>query len=99
VTISASGGTLVGGGDRDGMSKLDPTTFHISEEDDMTGHTHDSSAHRGSDHSWVLTAWVLPLAVAGGITVLTAGFGALIIVVAIMIGLIATALHRWGPSE
>jgi len=65
----------------------------------MTGHSHDSSARRNSDHRWVLTAWVLPLAVALGITIVTAGFGALTIVVAIMIGVISTALHRWGPSE
>lgn len=65
----------------------------------MTGHSQDSSAHRGADHSWVLTAWGLPLAVAIGITIVTAGFGAITIVVAIMIGLISTALRRWGPRE
>ena len=65
----------------------------------MTSRSQDSSAHRSPDHRWVLTAWVLPLAVAGGITVVTAGFGAITIVVAVMIGLVATALHRWGPGE
>jgi hypothetical protein len=47
----------------------------------------------------MLAAWVLPLVVAVGITIVTAGFGAFVIVVAIMIGLISTALHWWGPSE
>jgi len=65
----------------------------------MTGHSQDSSAHRRVDHSWVLGAWVLPLAIAIGITILTGGFGAITIVVAIMIGLISTALRRWGPRE
>ena len=65
----------------------------------MTGSSHDSPVHRPADHSWMLAAWVLPLVVAVGITIATAGFGAFVIVVAIMIGLISTALHRWGPSE
>ena len=63
----------------------------------MTGYSHDSPIHQPADHSWILTAWVLPLAVAVGITILTFGFGALFIAVAIVIGLVSTALHRWGP--
>jgi energy-converting hydrogenase Eha subunit A len=65
----------------------------------MTGYSHDSPVHRPVDHSWMLAAWVLPLVVAFGITVVTAGFGAVTILAAIMVGLVSTALHRWGPSE
>lgn len=49
---------------------------------------------RPVDHSWMLAAWVLPLVVAFAITIATAGAGAMFIVVAIVIGLVATALYR-----
>jgi hypothetical protein len=62
----------------------------------MSGTSHDGPVRRPADHSWVLTAWVLPLAVAFGITVATAGFGALVIVPAVMIGLVSTVLHFAG---
>lgn len=59
----------------------------------MTGYPHDGRVRRPVDHSWVLTAWVLPLVVAVAVTVVTAGFGALTIPVAVIVGLVATALH------
>lgn len=65
----------------------------------MTDHSHDRPIHRRADHRWVLGAWVVPLTVAAGITIVTAGFGVITIVVAIMIGLVATALHHWGPAK
>lgn len=55
----------------------------------MNSHTHDHP----TDHGWVLTAWVLPLSVAAVITMLTFGFGAMFIGVAIVVGLVATVLH------
>lgn len=65
----------------------------------MTGYPHDGQVGRPPDHSWMVVAWVLPMVVAIGITVATAGFGAMFIVVAIMIGLVATVLHRRGRSD
>jgi len=59
----------------------------------MSINSRGGPARRPVDHSWILTGWVLPLVVAFGITVATAGFGALVIVVAIGVGLISTALH------
>ncbi|HEV8555672.1 MAG TPA: hypothetical protein VGR06_04645 [Actinophytocola sp.] len=47
----------------------------------------------------MLAAWVLPMVVAILVTIATAGFGAMFIVVAIMIGLVATVLHRGGRGE
>ncbi|GAB1516926.1 hypothetical protein [Actinophytocola sp. KF-1] len=45
------------------------------------------------DHSWLLAAWGVPMAVAVVITVVTAGFGVIAIPVALVIGLVATGLH------
>ena len=59
----------------------------------MNGSSHDGPARRPADHNWLLTAWGLPLAVAIGFTVLTAGIGVIAIVIAIMIGLVSTVLH------
>lgn len=59
----------------------------------MTNNSEHGPVRRPPDHSWILSAWVLPLVVAFGITVVTAGFGAMFIVVAIMIGVGATLLH------
>lgn len=65
----------------------------------MTGYPHDGPVRRPPDHSWMLAAWVLPMVVAILVTIATAGFGAMFIVVAIMIGLVATVLHRGGRGE
>jgi hypothetical protein len=51
------------------------------------------------DHGWVVTAWVLPLAVAIGFSIATAGFGAITIPFAIMIGLISTVLRFSGRNK
>lgn len=59
----------------------------------MNGNQPDRPVHRPADHSWMLAAWVLPLLVAFAITVATAGAGAMFIVVAIVIGVVATVLH------
>jgi hypothetical protein len=75
------------------------TKSHGFQEGVMTGYPHDSPIHRPADHSWMLAAWVLPLVVAVGITIVTFGFAAITIAVAIMIGLVSTGLHFWGPSE
>lgn len=64
----------------------------------MNGNQPDRPVHRPVDHSWMLAAWVLPLVVAFGITIATAGAGAMFIVVAIVIGLVATALHYRGSN-
>jgi hypothetical protein len=65
----------------------------------MTGYPHDGPVRRPADHGWVLGAWVLPLLVAVGFTVATAGFGAIFIAVAIVIGFVSTALHYHGRGE
>ena len=64
----------------------------------MTGSAHDGPASGPRSTSWLVTAWVVPLAIAGGITVVTAGFGAITIAVAVMVGLVATALHFVGRA-
>jgi hypothetical protein len=61
--------------------------------------THHGPVRRPADHGWVLAAWVLPLAVAIGFTVMTAGIGVVVIPIAIAIGLLATVVHHWGRSE
>lgn len=65
----------------------------------MTGFPHDGPVRRPADHGWVLTTWVLPLVVAIGFTVATAGFGAIFIPIAIVIGLVSTVLHRRGRGR
>ena len=65
----------------------------------MPGYPHNGPVRRPADHGWVLTGWVLPLVVAVGLTVATAGFGAVFIPVAIVIGLLATVLHHWRRTE
>ena len=80
-------------------SRLDLSENDSFQEGVMTRNPHESPIRRPADHSWMLAAWVLPLVVAFGITVATAGFGAMFIVVAIMIGVGATLLHFFGPSE
>ena len=65
----------------------------------MTGNAQNGPVRQPADHSWVMAAWVLPMVVAVGITIATAGFGAMFIVVAIMIGLAATALHFVGRNQ
>ena len=62
----------------------------------MTSSAHDDPVRRPRSTNWLITAWVVPLAIAAGITVLTAGFGAITIPVAIAVGLVATALHFAG---
>jgi hypothetical protein len=69
------------------------TESHHSREVDMTGYPNNRPARRPVDHSWMVGAWVLPLAIAIVITILTAGFGALTIMVAIMVGVVSTVLH------
>lgn len=59
----------------------------------MSSSSHNGPARRSTDHSWVLAAWVLPLAVGIGFTVLTGGIGVIAIVIAMMIGLVSTVLH------
>jgi hypothetical protein len=59
----------------------------------MNGYPHDGPIRRPADHSWILTAWVLPLVVAVGVTIATAGFAAIAIAIAIMIGVVSTVLH------
>lgn len=59
----------------------------------MTGYPQNGRARRPANHSWLLAAWGVPLAVAAVITIATAGFGALTFVVAIVVGVVATALH------
>lgn len=65
----------------------------------MSGNPNDSSAGRTVDHSWLLVAWGLPLLIGLGITVVTAGFGAMAIVVALMIGTVSTVLHLGGRGR
>ncbi len=59
----------------------------------MTGYPRDGQPHQPTDRSWLLAAWGVPLAVAAAITIATAGFGALVFVVAIVVGVVATVLH------
>lgn len=61
-----------------------------------TNNPRNGPVPRPADHSWILAAWVLPLVVAVGFTVATAGIGAIFIVIAIMIGLAATVVHHSG---
>ena len=65
----------------------------------MTGYPHDRNVHQPADHGWILAAWVLPLVVAIGLTLATAGFGAIFIPVAIVIGVLATVLHHGRRTE
>ena len=50
------------------------------------------------DSGWILAGWVLPLVVAIGLILATAGFGAIFIPVVIVIGLLST-VHRWRRTE
>lgn len=59
----------------------------------MTGTSREGPAHRSSDHSWLLAAWGVPLAIAAVITIATAGFGGLVFVAAIIVGIVATVAH------
>jgi hypothetical protein len=68
-------------------------------EDVMGPYANDGPARRPVDHGWVVTAWVLPLAVAIGFSIATAGFGAITIPFAIMIGLISTVLRFSGRNK
>jgi hypothetical protein len=65
----------------------------------MPSNSLNGPARRPADHGWILAAWVLPLVVAIGLTVATAGFGAIFIPVALMIGLVATLLHHRGRDD
>ena len=65
----------------------------------MAEYTRGGPVDRPADHSWVLTAWVLPLAIAIGFTIATFGFGAFTIAVAIVVGLVATVLHHRSRGE
>lgn len=65
----------------------------------MTGYPHDGPVRPPADHGWILVGWVLPLVVAIGFTLATAGFGAIFIPVAIVIGLLATVLHHRRRTE
>jgi hypothetical protein len=65
----------------------------------MTDNPSRGPIRRPADHGWVLAAWVLPLFVAIGFTIATAGFGAIFIPVAIAVGLVATVLHHRGRGE
>ncbi len=49
--------------------------------------------HPRVDHGWMLAAWGVPMAAAIVITILTAGFGAITVPVAVVRGLVATGLH------
>ena len=62
----------------------------------MARYANDHSVRRPADHGWVMVAWVLPLAVAIGFSIVTAGFGAITIPFAIVIGVVATVLHFSG---
>ncbi len=65
----------------------------------MTGYSHNDPIRRPADHSWVLAVWVLPLVLAIGFTIITAGFGAIAIPFVIVIGLVASVLHRSGGNR
>lgn len=65
----------------------------------MTGPAHDDPVQGTGRGNWLITAWVVPLAIAAGITVVTAGFGAITIAVAVAVGLVATALHFVGRRD
>lgn len=59
----------------------------------MTGYPRGGRPRRPVDRSWLLAAWGVPLAAAAAITIMTAGFGALVFVAAVMVGIVATVLH------
>lgn len=65
----------------------------------MSDYSRNDSQRRPAGGSWVIMAWVLPLAIAIGLTVATAGFGAITIAIAIIIGLVATVLHFAGRGR
>ncbi|WIY02823.1 hypothetical protein QRX60_02795 [Amycolatopsis mongoliensis] len=49
--------------------------------------------YRHRDHTWVLGAWVLPLAVAAALTAVSGGLLAITLPVALVVGIVATVLH------
>lgn len=59
----------------------------------MTDYRRGGQTRHPTDKNWVPSWWLLPLAIALGVTILTAGFAALTFVVAVVVGLVATALH------
>jgi hypothetical protein len=100
VTIGAEVGTLVGVDGAEAVRRWGPKANGFQDEEGaMTGYPHNGPARRPADHGWVLTTWVLPLVVAIGLTIATAGFGAIFIAIALMIGLVSTVLHRLGHNE
>jgi len=72
-----------------------PTTDRIG-VDTMT-ESHDvPRQYRRHDHTWVLTAWVLPMAVAAALTAVSGGLLAITLPVALVIGILLTVLHGRG---
>jgi hypothetical protein len=65
----------------------------------MAQYANDGPARRPVEHAWLVTAWVLPLVVAIGFSIATAGFGAITIPFAIVIGLVSTVLHFAGRNK
>lgn len=49
--------------------------------------------YRHRDHTWIMTAWVLPLAVAAAVTAMSGGLLAITLPVALVVGIIATVVH------
>jgi hypothetical protein len=52
------------------------------------------SRYRRHDHTWVLTVWVLPLALAAALTAVSGGLLAITLPVALVVSVIATVLRR-----
>lgn len=52
--------------------------------------------YRQHDHTWMLTAWVLPLAAAAALTAVSGGLLAITLPLALAIGIVATAMHLRG---
>ncbi|MBE1497998.1 putative integral membrane protein [Amycolatopsis lexingtonensis] len=50
--------------------------------------------YRPHDHSWMVGAWVLPLAVAAALTAVSGGLLAITLPVALVVGIAATVLHQ-----
>ncbi|WP_439377371.1 hypothetical protein [Amycolatopsis lexingtonensis] len=50
--------------------------------------------YRRHDHTWVLGAWVLPLAIAAALTAVSGGLLAITLPVALVVGIAATVLHQ-----
>ncbi|HKN53628.1 MAG TPA: hypothetical protein VJX66_14085 [Amycolatopsis sp.] len=58
-----------------------------------SGHNDIPDRYRQHDHSWMLVAWVLPVTIAAVLTVVSGGFLAITLPVALAIGVVATLTH------